>query len=291
MMMPPNTSPEIVIAGMRALKITLIIIIVCLLTVLTQTGGLVYLLSRFAAKRLLKRINALYMRVLAQAAMFAVFYLTATFLVVPVIAKPLGRVPLPVTQTGHLRPLTFITYLLNRNYVRPQLKETAFTVAEKMNTLYPGTVVNYLDACFPFINKFPLFPHLSHNDGKKMDLAFFYKDASTGVESNTAPSPIGYGVCEEPTAEEVNTADICASQGYRMYSLLKHIVPQGRKQNFLFDAARTKALVNLFAIQSSIGKIFIEPHLKMRLHLNDSKVRFQGCHAVRHDDHVHIQLY
>lgn len=276
---------------MKALRIALVVVVVCLLTVLTQTGGLVYLLSRYIGKRLLRRLNTLYVRVIAQAALFVVFYLATTFLLVPIIAKPLGRVPLPVTQSGHLRPLNVITCILNRNYVRPQLKEVALEVAEKMNTLYPGTVVNYLDAGFPFINKYPLFPHLSHNDGKKMDLAFFYKDAATGVESNAAPSPIGYGICEEPTAEEVNTAGICASQGYRMYSFLKHIVPQGQKKYFLFDATRTKTLVNLFASQGSIGKIFIEPHLKIRLHLDDSKVRFQGCHAVRHDDHVHIQLY
>lgn len=276
---------------MKPLRVTLVVIVVCLLTVLTQTGGLVCLLSMYVGKRLLRHISTLYMRAIAQAALFVVFYLATTFWVVPVIAKPLGRVPLPVMQTGHLRPLNVITCILNRHYVRPQLKAAALEVAEKMNTLYPGTVVNYLDAGFPFINKFPLFPHLSHNDGKKMDLAFFYKDAATGVESNTAPSPIGYGICEEPTAEEVNTAGICASQGYRMYSFLKNVVPQEQKKYLLFDAARTKTLVNLFANQSSIGKIFIEPHLKIRLHLDDSKVRFQGCHAVRHDDHVHIQLY
>jgi len=39
------------------------------------------------------------------------------------------------------------------------------------------------------------------------------------------------------------------------------------------------------------GKIFIEPHLKSRLGFaNDSKVRFHGCAAVRHDDHIHIEL-
>ena len=59
---------------------------------------------------------------------------------------------------------------------------------------------------------------------------------------------------------------------------------------YRFDEERTKALVLLFAANQSIGKIFIEPHLKQRLHLTSNKIRFHGCRAVRHDDHLHVQL-
>ncbi|NNE79114.1 MAG: hypothetical protein HKN18_02480 [Silicimonas sp.] len=38
------------------------------------------------------------------------------------------------------------------------------------------------------------------------------------------------------------------------------------------------------------GKIFLEPHLADRLGVAGDKVRFQGCRAARHDDHIHIQL-
>jgi hypothetical protein len=155
---------------------------------------------------------------------------------------------------------------------------------------HAGTVVNYLDAGFPFINKFPLLPHLSHDDGKKLDLAFFYTDANTGKPSNTAPSPIGYGINEEPLPGEINTPAICAGNGYRMYSMLRNIMPQGNKKNFLFDAERTAAAVNLFCAQPAVNKIFIEPHLKTRLHLTSSKIRFHGCQAVRHDDHFHVEI-
>ncbi|MFT5619364.1 MAG: hypothetical protein ACI85I_002607, partial [Arenicella sp.] len=42
---------------------------------------------------------------------------------------------------------------------------------------------------------------------------------------------------------------------------------------------------------TAYGKVFIEPHLKTRLGLeNYSKIRFHGCQAVRHDDHIHVQL-
>jgi hypothetical protein len=49
-------------------------------------------------------------------------------------------------------------------------------------------------------------------------------------------------------------------------------------------------MVNFFAADPSIEKVFIEPHLKNRLQLTSPKVRFQGCHAARHDDHVHVQV-
>ena len=39
-----------------------------------------------------------------------------------------------------------------------------------------------------------------------------------------------------------------------------------------------------------IGKDFIEPHLAKRLGATTSKIRFQGCKAARHDDHIHVQL-
>lgn len=41
----------------------------------------------------------------------------------------------------------------------------------------------------------------------------------------------------------------------------------------------------------AVRKIFLEPHLKTRLKLSKySKIRFHGCHSVRHDDHIHLQL-
>ncbi len=33
-----------------------------------------------------------------------------------------------------------------------------------------------------------------------------------------------------------------------------------------------------------------KPHLKTRLKLSSAKIRFHGCQAVRHDDHIHVQL-
>lgn len=275
---------------MRAAKILLTVIIFCLLTVLTQVGGLVYFVSLSLHSIVNRKFGNKYMRRFLKVSIFLFFYLLATFVIVPLIAKSFGRTRLPLTQTNNLQPLNILTCLLNRNYVRPELKQATFEVAKKMNDKFPGTTINYLDANFPFLDGFPLIPHLSHNDGKKLDLSFCYMDSKKNTQTNKCPSFIGYGICEEPLSGEINTADICSKGGHWQYSFLKKIIPQGNKQNYLLDNERTKELVNLFAAKGSIGKIFIEPHLKARLNLGSSKIRFHGCQAVRHDDHIHVQL-
>jgi hypothetical protein len=39
-----------------------------------------------------------------------------------------------------------------------------------------------------------------------------------------------------------------------------------------------------------VTRIFIEPHLADRLGVGGGKVRFQGCRAARHDDHLHVEI-
>lgn len=276
--------------AMNLLKTILIIITFCLLTVFTQVGGIIYLLSFSTHKLINKKISNYYLQKSLKITSFILLYCITTFLIVPIIAKPLGRIPLPLTQTNNLQPLNILTCFLNRNYVKPELKLTMFEVAKQMNNKFPGTVLNYLDANFPFFNGFPLFPHLSHNDGKKVDLSFCYINTQTNNSTNESPSFIGYGICEEALPNEKNTSDFCAKNGYWQYTILKNLVSQENKKKLKFDQSKTKDLINFFASKQIIGKIFIEPHLKKRLHLTSDKIRFQGCQAVRHDDHIHIQL-
>ena len=275
---------------MRLLKILLGLILICLLTAVTQIGGVVFLISLLTFGLIDKRLNNRWTRLTAKVFSFSTLYLIFVFLIVPLTAKSFGRVPLPVFETRNLKPANAWTCLLNRNYVRPQLRDIAYKVAEGMNKKFPGTTINYLDANFPFINKFPLLPHLSHNDGKKLDLSFQYNDSRTGQMTNDVPSFIGYGICEEPKDGEENKPEDCDKKGYWQYNLLHNNVPQANKDKFTFDNKRTKELVNIFASQDGLGKIFIEPHLKTRLGLTSSKIRFHGCQAVRHDDHIHVQL-
>lgn len=275
---------------MHIFKIILKFLLFSLLTVLTQIGGIIYLLSILTHKLTDKWTSNKWLQSTYRFTSFLILYCLSTFFIIPAIAKPFGRMPLPLTEKGHLQPLNILTCLLNRNYVHPELMQTASDVAKQMNEKYPGTTINYLDANFPFINNFPLLPHLSHNDGKKLDLSFCYRNTKTGESTNDCPSFIGYGVCEEPLPNEKNMVEFCAEKGFWQYSFLTKVVSQQSKQDFQFDAEKTKELVNLFVLQPAIGKIFIEPHLKLRLNLTTDKIRFHGCQAVRHDDHLHIQL-
>jgi hypothetical protein len=275
---------------MRHLKIVLGLIFICLLTAVTQVGGLAFVISLLTYGPIDRRLNKRWTRATVKVLSFVTLYLVFVFVIVPLTAKPFGRVQLPVFESRHLQPANIWTCLLNRNYVRPELREITYQVAESMNDKYPGTTINYLDANFPFINKFPLLPHLSHNDGKKLDLSFQYNDSQTGKMTTKIPSVIGYGICEEPKEGEENKPQDCDKKGFWQYNLLREIVPQGNKDKFTFDDKRTKELVDSFASHDGLGKIFIEPHLKTRLGLTSKKIRFHGCQAVRHDDHIHVQL-
>lgn len=276
---------------MKFIRIIAKIFIFCVLTILTQIGGVIYIFSLLTHQYIEDKTQNKLLRSVFKCTAFLVFYLTATLFIVPFIAKSFGREALPLTKRKNLQPLNIMTCFLNRHYVKPAMKQTVIEVANQLNDSFPNTTLNYLDANFPFIDNFPLFPHLSHNDGKKLDLSFFYLDSKTGQRTDECPSFIGYGICEEPTSTEVNTPEVCNDRGYWQYSFIRKIIPQVAKADYLFDSERTKAIVILFASKKTIGKIFIEPHLQTRLGLKNNKVRFHGCQAVRHDDHIHIQLY
>ncbi|CAD5249646.1 conserved hypothetical protein [Imperialibacter sp. EC-SDR9] len=266
---------------MKALfKLSLHFIAIFTLTAITQIGGLIYILTLTLTK-------AYRLSKLSSLGLFLVGYLVFSLLILPIVAPAFGRTPLPLT--GNLRPLNYLTCLLNRHYVRPQLKEQMEQIANRMEAKFDGTKTNYLDANFPFFDRFPLLPHLSHNDGKKLDLAFYYLQNNTRTDS--APSFIGYGVYDEPADGELDYPTMCREKGYFQYGLLSAFVPQWNKDDYKLDVERTVELISLLVEHQATGKVFIEPHLKERWHLNQlDKIRFHGCQAVRHDDHIHTQL-
>jgi hypothetical protein len=218
---------------------------------------------------------------------FIALYLIISFLFVPPIAKYFGRVHLPIIHTENLIPHSLITPLLNRHYVKPELKKQLFGIAESMNSDNPSLKVSYLDANFPFIDGFPLLPHLSHNDGRKIDLSFYY--TLDNKKGNLKPSNSGYGKYVEPTKSEFNQTRKCKSKGYWHYDYTKFLSLGGRN-DLEFDINSTKNLVTEITNELLTQKLLIEPHLKTRMGLSNSKIRFQGCHAVRHDDHIHYQI-
>ncbi len=271
----------------RILRVLLHILVVLLLTILTQVGGVAYL-QYLLLKRHIKFAG--WKKKAINFGLFLAVYSVLSFMMLPTIAKYIyNRKALPISHSA-LKPMRMFTYLMNRHYVHEDLCIVLLSEAEQMQKEFPGTTTYYLDACFPLGAKFPLLPHWSHNDGRKIDLAFYYTDATTKKYKNGSPSWLGYGVCESPTIGEENMPEFCAEKGYFQYSFLEKIVPQYKKEAYVFDGMRTKSLIDKLAASTKIKKVFIEPHLKKRMKLTSTKIRFHGCHAVRHDDHIHVQL-
>jgi hypothetical protein len=263
-----------------------------LLTLFTQIGGLIYLLSKIIYA--LFRLTPLhgYKDFLRRWSFHIAIYLIFTFFIVPLIAGKFGRVPLPVFEKDNLGPRTIWTAILNRHYVRPSLKATALKISAEMGEKYPGLRINYFDAGHPFYNGYPLIPHLSHDDGKKLDIGFVYDDVSTGKLSQVTPSVIGYGISEEPQEGEINRPQYCGENPKNWtYNFMRNVYPQGAKNKYSFNASISKELIGRFSKEKNIQRILLEPHLKSRLRLSSGKITQVQCGSVRHDDHFHVQIH
>lgn len=256
------------------------VLIIVFLTVLTQIGGGVWLLTILMIKSSVK--NGSVKRFFT----FSVIYVLSTFFIVPQLAGMFGREK--IKETDLIKANTFFTKLLNRNYVKPELNKTLQNISIDLNKKHEGIQLIYLDANFPFINNFPLLPHLSHNDGKKVDISFLYEE--NGKLTNKKPSISGYGVFENPMKGEKKQFEICKEKGYWQYDFPKYLTFGKINQGIRFSKKASKDLIMSILKQPEIGKIFIEPHLKDRMNVSSNKIRFHGCRAVRHDDHIHIQL-
>lgn len=267
------------------LKIFKTSLVFIFLTIATQIGGMVYLLNKGLTQGRFKQVSPKrnwFYRQLSLLVLLSIF----SFILIPSIAPLFGRTALPVFESRNLKPASLLTCFMNRHYVRPVLKEAILAIAESQKEI----PLIYLDANFPFFDRFPLFPHLSHHDGKKLDLAFIYKNKRSGKFTSSTPSLLGYGYCEGALAGEQDQAANCKKKGYWQYSLLKNFVRNQSKNDYQFHESANKELLTKLANHPSISKIFIEPHLKTRMSLYFNKIRFHGCQAVRHDDHIHIQI-
>jgi len=264
-----------------------------ILTLLTQVGGIVLILSILIYKFSLKKgVILLPKRIFfLKISIFLILYLLTTCLFVPPIAALFGRVSMPVFSNKYIKPTNFLTCLFNRHYVKVELKDAVQSVANQLATQENNVQIRYLDASFPFINGFPLFPHLSHNDGRKLDISFFYLNKKNGQTTNEKPSFTGYGVFEMPQKGEKNQAESCKAKGFWQYDFTQYMAWGFHQNDYIFDEKRTKALILLFSQEESIQKMFIEPHLAARMGVGEKeKIRFHGCQAVRHDDHLHLQI-
>ncbi|MFK7920318.1 MAG: hypothetical protein AB8H47_00090 [Bacteroidia bacterium] len=273
------------------LKIIGGLLLAALLTLFTQVGAIVVLLWWPISLLLRRTLKKLKYAKWIRTGLFMAWWCLFSLAIIPALAPPLsGREAMPIWSNPQLKPLHIGYALLNRHYVRPQLKTLLEDSAKQLDQTYPGAVIAYLDCCFPFRNGYPLLPHLSHNDGRKADIAFLFKNAQSGEYLPLkGKSVIGYGGCVPPSGKEYDQPAICAQKGYDQYSMLYQLLPQIESR--VLDTERTREMLRLFAKHPNTGKLLLEPHLKSRLRLsNYNNIRFHGCQAVRHDDHVHVQL-
>lgn len=246
------------------MRVTFHFVLVCLLTLLTQMGGLAWLFSLCFRRKFI---------------VFAVSY-TALSLSATVIAPRFDRVALSCFSDGPLVVKSVLFCAMNRQYVVPELQQVLADTADQVAARFPGTQTLVLDAGFPFLTGFPLLPHLSHDDGRKVDIAFYYHNQDGYMPGKTR-SPIGYFAFE-------NGPSPCPPAWITLRwnaGPLQKLWP-----DWHLETDRTKYVLRTLYSDPRVGKIFIEPHLKTRLNLDNGKIRFQGCRAARHDDHIHLQL-
>lgn len=260
----------------KSIKILGYFCLVAILTIVTQIGGLIWIISILLSYRFKKNKHW------KRAFLFLGIYLLATFFVVPLSAPLFGRVPLG--KSASFKHHNVLTVLCNRNYVTPKTQKEFTKIADQFYK-ESGIQVVYFDANFPFMDNFPLLPHLSHDDGRKLDIGFIYK--LNGKTTSLQPSWSGYGNFVQPLHQAPKTENCLRSNPF--YDYPKYLT-FGSRNDLDFDEKHTSLLLDKVCASSAVKKVFIEPHLKDRMNVSHKKVRFHGCKAVRHDDHIHIEF-
>ena len=266
------------------LRVAFRCIIFILLTLLTQIGGIVYLAILLLAKVFKWRSKFILLII------FVVGYASTSF-ATSYISPLLGRYPVSCSgsQTATLKIAHPLYCVLNRHYVTKDVLVLLEKASEAVDTKFNGTQTLVLDANFPFLDGFPLLPHLSHDDGRKVDLAFYYQDGKGGYLPGTMKSPIGYWGYTQPREGEPAPCATYNKLSLRWdFDFLQSALPR-----YELEQTRTAFLLNWLTSegqQYGFEKVLLEPHIKSRLGLKSDLIRFQGCRAARHDDHIHLQI-
>jgi hypothetical protein len=308
---------------MKVLNIIGIIILFVILTILSQVGGIILLLWLLLYQFFKKRLKNTWVRSSVHVGGFVVFYLFFIFVIIPPLARIQDRVPLPMSKSGALVPVTYWTAIFGRNYIKSEGRDKLETIAEAFVKKHPELKVKYMDCNYPFrfigsdeIHEetgFPilegLFPHFTHL-GDKADIALIYNDEE-GNPSNLTPTAIGYGSSVEPNKDEPGYAgpncpcrtktlkqkqrkdgvpcvcDNTLTLGFiRMYSFMYRNVPQNEK--IKLDTLNSASLIKMFTPYDS--RIILEAHLRERLEVLRNSFGNHSCKTVRHDDHFHVRM-
>jgi hypothetical protein len=260
---------------------------ILLLTVVTQIGGLAWLAALLLRRLLFRKSGSGVML----PALFLLCYGAGTAALHVGLVGDRQALSCRAPGDRHLVVASPLTCVLNRQYVTPETYYLVDGLAREMNERHPGALTQVLDAGFPFFDGFPMLPHLSHDDGRKVDLAFYYQDAGGSYRPGALPSPIGYWGFTPPRAGDPPP---CA--GRTAFPTLRwdmgwfQLLVRG---DLALDEARTRTALQWRVAEGDSGgrldRILLEPHLKQRLGLASQRIRFQGCRAARHDDHFHIE--
>lgn len=261
---------------------------ILLLTAATQVGGIAWLAALALRRAFAPRRPFRWPLLLL---LFLLCYVAASF-AAESLAERSDRIALPcgASEGRHLVVASPLYCLLNRHYVSTETYYLVDGLAREMDERFPGTLTQALEAGFPLLEGFPLLPHLSHDDGRKLDLAFYYQGPEGGYRRGLLASPLGYWGFTPPRPGEPQP---CVDDGFLSLrwdmSWFQPLVREG----VTLDEARTKAALQWLVAEGDSGgrldRILLEPHLKARLGLASDRIRFQGCGAARHDDHIHIE--
>jgi hypothetical protein len=272
-------------------QILIYALIIITLTLLTQVGGVIFLLAVVAGRWLIPQSLQGWRHAALTTVIFVFLYQALSATAVPALAAIGGRVPLPCYAETE-RPFAAgsrLYCILNRNYVDARLVTLLTELSQSLDRAYPGTITLYLDGNFPFVDGFPLLPHLSHNDGRKLDLAYYYASPDKAYLPGRMRSSIGYWAFEQPGAGDKPscTGRSLLSMRWDM-SFLRSFHPDRP-----LEPQRTTAALRWLADEGpklGLERVFIEPYLAARLGISSPMFGFQGCRAARHDDHIHIQI-
>ena len=200
----------------------------------------------------------------------------------PTVTSPAGLVQLPCDEASMLRPAS-PRYCAGdgKHWVTPTARAVLEAVTARFTRAHPGSAITYMEASWPSGIR-PMPPHLSHGDGRQVDIALFHLDRA-GKPLARPPTQSGYGAFEPPRPGEprpcaavtrpANNEDPPANRGWQL------------------DEARNRTLIQALLDDPRVARILIEPHLEQRLGFaGHPKMRFPGCHAMRHDSHIHVEV-
>lgn len=268
----------ILLLDQRPLTRVVSVALILLLTLTTQIGGILLWLALIFRGLVCGKSKA--PGILA-ASGFVGLYALSTVWLVPLLAPEFGRVALACgSQPSGYAPASRLYCLTNRNYVREETREALHSIVSRMRGKGP---VVYLDAGFPFFDGFPLLPHLSHRDGRQLDLALIYRDEESG-ERFSPVWPLGYWAFAPVAAKD----RACPRESGPLRWSMEWVQPLFRRATLDRDA--TRHLLESALSVPQVGRVLLAPDLKRDLGLSDQRLRFAGCHAARHDDHIHLDI-